>query len=290
MTIRYRYVAQMNVIRDFMVHLARMILKSIILKFEHMYEFIAMSRRYHPFLVYQSYGDGTGHVASRTRLINPRGCRSPGNNNETPFMHAWIPPLPPPRPLPQPPSSPHLTSSTWASSHSPAAIRRSAALTATLAAPCSPHCPPSTPPPQTNSSFESSYPSSAASDLSSIFPSSSCSSFSSFFSIRILSPFFTEAFFLYLLICFVLFYIFMAFIPPALWFLVLLRLRSCLPGTTACPCSLRIFSKKSSCADLLWGSGRSLLPSVSRCSLRTCDMHIPFSRRDGDQMADLARN
>lgn len=24
--------------------------------------------------------------------------RAPGNNNETPFMHAWIPPLPPPRP------------------------------------------------------------------------------------------------------------------------------------------------------------------------------------------------
>lgn len=58
------------------------------------------------FLLFESISRATtqrDHAAGRTRLINPKGCRSPGNNNETPFMHAWIPPFPPPRPPPQPP-------------------------------------------------------------------------------------------------------------------------------------------------------------------------------------------
>lgn len=76
-------------------------------------------------------------------------------------------------------------------------------------------------------------------DSSSTLPSSSS------FSIRASPSFFIEAVFLRLLICFVLRPVFAAFIPPALrLLLLLLLLRGCLPGATACPRSHRDFFQK----------------------------------------------
>lgn len=164
-----------------------------------------------------------------------------------------------------------------------------------MAAPCPPHCPPSTLPPQTDSSVESSYPfpaapsraPSAAVTAAVASPSSSSSSsFSSFtflffFSSSFSSLFTTEA------------------VEKNLPTSSFPLLRLLYPATSASSSWLSprgnrmsvrasahtpgIFSKKSSCVDLLWGSGRyPRVPSASSAAAAcaACDMHIPFPKRE----------
>lgn len=210
------------------------------------------------------------HVAGRTRLINPKGCRSPGNNNETPFMHAWIPPFPPPRPATTtaillPSRSIHVSFFTFTCCYSKISCPNRH-LGSTL--------------PTSLSSFnstaadglfslESSYPSSAVSSDS---PSSTSPSLSSLSGARGRLP-------SHLLLLLV----FAAFISPALGLLLLLPLlllRGCLLGATAC---LRthaqdFFEKIQLRRSFMGVHSLAYSWSAETRSLRICDTHIPFPR------------